>query len=237
MSLTKEALEQHNAATKPDPRAGLIRMKNESGEYIWVTPEGCEVRSDDGSDDGADLKDFVVDDDEDDDAGDCDTEDDEEDEDPEALKERLRRDEQEALEEARRVGLIVTGKRNRRAPERYVHPEHLKVMCKDSAEARAFLGKAGVEMAKKSGVVLPPPRARTKKDANDDEGEDCEDCEGCESLEECTDDSEGDTSGSENDDDDYDSEDDDDDEAEDSEEYNPSDDSDEDSDEDYEEDD
>lgn len=123
-----------------------FQIKNEDGETITVDERGIEVMSDDGSDDGSDLQDFVVDD-----------------EDLEDNSEKDEEDEEEDIIEIDPVILELPAKRKRKSPERYVDPDYLRLMCRDKKDAKVLLGKSDYKTAKKSGVPISEEQAKAKR--------------------------------------------------------------------------
>jgi topoisomerase-4 subunit A len=101
--------DNHNDKNK---KKKIRLIKDEDGELIRVGDDGCEVRSDDEDDDGADLKDFIVN--EDPDENDTDT-----------------------TEKSRLVDLdqknIITGKRKRNPVQRYIDTEDFQNQCRELA--------------------------------------------------------------------------------------------------------
>lgn len=144
-----ETSSQSNGANALVPDRQPVVVVTEDGDEFEVNSDGCEVRSSDGDDDGEDLVGFIVGDD----ASDLEKSDeDAEDSGDESISS------EEDIKAVADPSLIVEGKRQRRAPQRYMDPNYLKVVCADAKEAKVFLGSHFHE-AKAKGLV-PQKRAR-----------------------------------------------------------------------------
>jgi len=124
------------------------QIRGDDGEIIRLNERGVEARSDDESDTGEDLVGFIIDD-------------------AEIVKD-------DAPAPTIDPTLIVTGKRTRKAPERYIDERFVSIFCTDKVEAKELFGKKFDEVVRATGITFPSAKkcktGSAGTDANEADG-------------------------------------------------------------------